>query len=70
MPDSPATWADETLNAIVDRCPRALTVFHHHGLDACCGGALPLREVAWRHRLDLAVLLDALDGAVAGAGAD
>jgi iron-sulfur cluster repair protein YtfE (RIC family) len=69
MADSSA-WADETLNAIVARCPRALTVLHRHGLDACCGGAQPLREVARRHGLDLAALLSALDVAAAGAGGD
>ncbi len=49
-----------TIGEIVRRYPATLAVFNAHGLDACCGGALPLAEAAERHGLDLAELLAAL----------
>jgi iron-sulfur cluster repair protein YtfE (RIC family) len=49
--------ASMTVNAVIARYPAALTVFHAHGVDACCGGALPLAVVAERHRLDLDALV-------------
>ncbi len=50
----------ETLNAIVARHPRALTVFKAFGLDTCCGGGLPLSVAAEHHALDLMILVGAL----------
>lgn len=49
-----------TVNEITLRSAAALAVFHRHGIDACCGGALPLGEVAAKHGLDLDALLEEL----------
>jgi iron-sulfur cluster repair protein YtfE (RIC family) len=62
----PPVDPDDTLNAVVARRPETLAALAALGLDACCGGALSLREAARRHGLDLATLLDALDGAPGG----
>lgn len=49
-----------TVNAIVTRFPGTVTVFKAHGIDACCGGALPLAEAATRHRINLDGLVEDL----------
>lgn len=55
-----------TLNEIAVRHPAALGVLRDHGLDACCGGALPLAEAARRHGLDAGALRAALEDAISG----
>ena len=50
----------DTINEIVEKQPEALRVFHQFGLDACCGGALPLAVAAERHGLDVREVLQAL----------
>ena len=55
-----------TLNEITVRYPVTLGVLRDYGLDTCCGGALPLAEAAARHRIDVAELRAALEGAVSG----
>jgi regulator of cell morphogenesis and NO signaling len=55
-----------TIGEIVRRYPTTLAAFNAHGLDICCGGALPLVEAAERHGLDLAELLAALARAAEG----
>jgi regulator of cell morphogenesis and NO signaling len=52
---------DMTVNEITLAKPEAISVFDRYGIDSCCGGSLPLSEVARRHRLDLAALLQALN---------
>jgi len=49
-----------TVNRVVERFPETLAIFHGHGIDSCCGGALPLRTAAERHGVDLERLLEAL----------
>jgi regulator of cell morphogenesis and NO signaling len=49
-----------TVNDVLLRHPRSAAVFARFGIDACCGGANPLEEVARRHRLDADALLAAL----------
>jgi len=49
-----------TVNDVLLRHPSSVSVFARFGIDACCGGAHPLEEVARRHRLDAAALLAAL----------
>ena len=44
---------DSTVNDVLARHPDAQPVFHRHGIDSCCGGALPLATVAQKHDLDL-----------------
>jgi regulator of cell morphogenesis and NO signaling len=55
-----------TIGEIVRRYPTTLAAFNAHGLDTCCGGALPLAEAAERHGLDLAGFLTALARAAEG----
>lgn len=51
---------DWTINEIVRRHPEAVGIFQRVGIDACCGGALALDEVARHHGLNAAALLDEL----------
>lgn len=53
------------LNEIVRRWPATVGVFHQYGMDACCGGALPLAEAARRHGLELSEVVAALEAAAA-----
>lgn len=48
---------ETTVNQAAARFPATLRVFSAHGIDACCGGARPLGEVAERHGLELDALL-------------
>lgn len=48
---------DRTVNDVSRAYPATLAVFARHGIDSCCGGALPLAEVARRHHLELPALL-------------
>jgi iron-sulfur cluster repair protein YtfE (RIC family) len=68
MPDridtaSAEIHADMTVNEIIQLKPATIAVFHRLGIDACCGGALSLAEVAKRHRFDFIALLAELDRA-------
>jgi regulator of cell morphogenesis and NO signaling len=58
--------ADETLNTLIARHPQLLPVLQGFGLDACCGGALPLRVAAQHHDLDLDKVIVALHAALEG----
>lgn len=49
-----------TLNELVERLPATHRVLSAHGLDTCCGGALPLEEAARRHGIALPGLLEEL----------
>ena len=55
--------ADMTVNEIITKYPATVRVFSRHGIDSCCGGALPLSEVARKHRLDFIALLAELEQA-------
>jgi regulator of cell morphogenesis and NO signaling len=59
----PELTAEMTVSEIIVQRPKTLGVFHRFGIDACCGGALPLAEVARKHRLDFIALLAELDRA-------
>lgn len=50
-----------TLNEIMARWPETLEVLARHGLDTCCGGALPMREAAPRHGVEPAELLEEIE---------
>ena len=63
--DQLANW---TINEIVRQFPATVTVFKHFGIDACCGGALPVSEAARRHGAGLATLLAELQHALATPG--
>ena len=53
--------AEMTVNEIVAEHPETLPVFTRLGIDTCCGGGLPLAEVARRHRFDFIALLTELE---------
>jgi len=63
-PISPAM----TVNTAILLHPRTVAVFEAYGIDSCCGGALPIEEVARRHGLDLDALMAEL-GEAAGEAA-
>ena len=56
------TW---TINEIIRRHPDTVGIFKRVGIDACCGGTLPLGEVTRRHGLDTEALLEELRSAAA-----
>jgi iron-sulfur cluster repair protein YtfE (RIC family) len=58
-----------TLNEVVRVYPTTLAVLERFGVAGCCGGTRTLVDVATRHRVDLAMLLDALERAAGGEGA-
>jgi len=58
--------ATDTINDIIEKQPEALRVFHQFGLDACCGGTLPLAVAAERHGLNLQEVLQALSSLQTG----
>ncbi len=49
-----------TINAVIEAWPETVAVFQRLGLDACCGGSLPIREAAERHGLDVDAVVEAL----------
>lgn len=53
--------ATMTVNQIVAEHPETLAVFTRLGIDTCCGGGLPLAEVARKHRFDFIALLAELE---------
>jgi iron-sulfur cluster repair protein YtfE (RIC family) len=54
---------DMTVNEIIQQRPQTLAVFNSYRIDSCCGGGLPLAEVAKRHRLDFIALVSELESA-------
>ena len=54
-----------TVNDVIARYPATVAVFNRFGIDACCGGAVPVREAAVRDGVDLTDLLAALELALA-----
>jgi regulator of cell morphogenesis and NO signaling len=59
----PITVEEMTVNETIQRFPRTVAVFDAHGIDACCGGALPVADAAARHGIPLPELLNALETA-------
>ena len=53
--------AGATVNETIQRFPATVAVFKQFGIDACCGGALQVRDAAQRHGLDPDALLTALE---------
>lgn len=46
-----------TVNEVIRQAPVAVAVFKRYGIDACCGGGLPVGEAAARHGIDEATLI-------------
>lgn len=65
LQDEVITFAS-VVNDVIQSHPATTNVFNEFGIDACCGGAVSIRDAALRDGVDSAVLLDALNGAIAG----
>ena len=57
-----------TVNQVIERFPGTLPVFDRHGIDSCCGGALPLASAAERHGIQPGELVDELEARIDGGG--
>ena len=55
-----------TVNEWIRAHPAAVEVFNRFGIDACCGGAVPVREAAERDGADPEALRAALAAVVGG----
>jgi regulator of cell morphogenesis and NO signaling len=53
-------WEELAVNEAIRRYPGTVTVFNRFGIDACCGGAMPIPEAADRDGADTEELIDAL----------
>ena len=51
---------DVTVNELIRLYPGTVQVFNECGIDACCGGSVPVREAAARDGADPAALVEAL----------
>ena len=56
-----------SINTLLEHYPETKSVLDTYHIDTCCGGALPIQEVSVRHKIDLAVLVDALERSVKAA---
>ena len=63
-----AAVEEMTVNETIQRFPGTVAVFQAHGIDACCGGTLPVAEAAARHTIPPPELLKALGEAGARPG--
>jgi len=62
MPATESVAVEEmTVNETIQRYPNTVAVFNAHGIDSCCGAALPVAEAAARHGIPLPELLKALE---------
>jgi iron-sulfur cluster repair protein YtfE (RIC family) len=50
-----------SINTLLEHYPQVKPVLDTYHIDTCCGGALPIEEVAVRHKIDLTVLVEALE---------
>lgn len=55
-----------TVNELIRQVPETVHVFNEFGIDACCGGSVPVREAAKRDRADVEAVLRALAEAMRG----
>ncbi len=69
MPMTLELPADLTVNEVIRLWPATVTVFNHFGIDACCGGAVPVRAAALRDGADPDAVAAALLDIIRGAGA-
>lgn len=54
-----------TVNETIRRFPATVEVFNRFGIDACCGGAAPIREAALRDGADPDDVVAALEHVLA-----
>ena len=57
-----------TVNELIREFPATVQVFNDFGIDACCGGAVPVRDAAERDGADPTALLAALAALVQRVG--
>ena len=55
---------ETTVNDLIRSVPATVDAFNRFGIDACCGGAVPIAEAADRDGADVTALLAALDAIV------
>ncbi|HEX7049530.1 MAG TPA: DUF542 domain-containing protein [Longimicrobiales bacterium] len=53
-----------TVNEAIGRFPATVAVFNRFGIDACCGGAVPIADAARRDGADPDRLAEALEAAI------
>lgn len=53
-----------TVNECIRIHPQTVEVFNRFGIDACCGGAAPVREAAERDGAEAAAVVAALEEAI------
>lgn len=53
-----------TVNECIRLHPRTVDVFNRFGIDACCGGAVPVRAAGERDGADAETVLAALEEAI------
>jgi len=56
-----------SVNEVIRRYPAAIALFNRHGIDACCGGAAPVKQAAERDGADVEALLAELEQLVRSA---
>jgi regulator of cell morphogenesis and NO signaling len=61
METTKSITGEMTINEAIKERPETVATFHRLGLDACCGGGLPIRVAAERHALDPEEVLRALN---------
>lgn len=59
-----STLLQLSVNETIRRYPGTVAVFNRFGIDACCGGALPVGEAAEHDGADRTLLLAALMQAI------
>lgn len=57
---------DSRVGQIATECPLATRVFARYGIDFCCGGGKPLREVCEKLGLDPKIVLGEIEHEIAG----
>jgi len=54
------------INDVIKKYPQTIKVFNDYKVDSCCGGGAPIETTAKRDRIDVEVLLKALNESVGG----
>lgn len=62
-----AIGAERLVNEVIRTHPATVEVFNRFGIDACCGGAVPIGEASVRDGADPVAVLAALNAVVGGA---
>ena len=50
----------DVVNDVIAAIPRTIGVFNEREIDACCGGAVSIRDAAEREGVDVSALMHAL----------